>query len=284
VSWNTRIKAAGTNLPLLRLQKKSALSGDTIMDRSTATLALIGMGALCALVTTPARAQVVVAPPPSYAPPLRPAAPPSALLPNGFAQGYGNGNSNLSQNEAPGAGAPSTLPPGIGHLWGMEGTNEILLYGTQAGYDLARQLIRGLDGDTDIDRTTIEVARETPAYVKSLGVTLGPTGTITPADAQKLMDAWQDGQITAIHELKVTSGDGEAVETNLGRNAAYLPFALTATAQSGLQVEVALTAPVTATLSLAPGVTGVLAVPAASAGHDPIVSLLFVTAGIVKSG
>lgn len=254
------------------------------MQRSPSLIALMSLAAVLAAAS--AQAQVSVAPQPGYpsGSPYGQYGPsnPYGQNPNGYQrQGNGNGPNGGPQYGNPqGRQQANVLPPGIDHLWAMEGNNEILLYGTKQGYDLARQVIKGLDGDWNITRTQVVQVREQPSYLTTLGVTLGKDGTFSPQDVQKLLAARRDGKLTASQTTRIESGNDEETDTTLGLEG--LALSLTTHIESGSQIRLSLTAPLAATLNVRPGETVVVASPPSDS--DPLVTLLFLTPTIQSQG
>ena len=261
------------------------------MPRSQSLIALLSL--LGTLAAVSAQAQVFVAPQPGYPPgygygQFGQNGPGLPYGPNGqngtgfnrFGPTAQTGNGYGPNGNPQGQGPTSYLPNGIDHMWANEGTNQILLYATADGYKLARQIIKGLDGDWNITRTQVVQVREKPSYLTTLGVTPEKDGTFSPADVQKLLAARRDGKLTASQTVRIESGNDEETDTTMGLEG--LALSLTTHIASGSQIRLDLTAPLSATLNLRPGETTVVASP--PSGSDSLTTLLFLTPTIQSQG
>ncbi len=183
---------------------------------------------------------------------------------------------------APGQNGPPqavTLPDGIDHVYALEGSNALLLFGTQQGYETTREIVKALDGDLALTRTEVTYARATPEFLAALGVTVPVDGLLSAGDVQKLVDARRAGRFAGTATLRITSREEYQTEGLLGGGVSALP--LTEATEVGMdgRLVVTLRQPVQATVALGPGQMSVVAVP--PTGSDAPVSLLFVTASVL---
>jgi hypothetical protein len=185
-------------------------------------------------------------------------------------QGGGSGAQGRTQAQ--------TLPPGVDKIYAMEGPNALLLFATQQGYETTMEIVKALDGELALTRTSITYARATPDYLTSLGVTVGQDGTLSAEDVQKLVDARSAGKFTGTDTLRITSREEFLNQGQIGN----APSALSVTEQTNVttdgRIQITLLAPLHATVTLTPGQSSVIALR--PNGTDLPISLLFLTSSV----
>ena len=181
------------------------------------------------------------------------------------------------------ANAVPTLPDGMDALYALEGTNQLVLFGTKEGYETALEIARNIDGDLDIIRTQFTLVKTTRAALAGLGVTL--TGdTLTASDISKLMAARQAGKLSALDTLRITTREDTVVDALLAEHQrGALPVTMIPRVTKDGTVAVQFTQPLDATIVSPSGQTTVAVVPGGATADDAPVTLLFVTPSILPS-
>jgi hypothetical protein len=73
-----------------------------------------------------------------------------------------------SPNQPPSSG----LPNGVDQLYAMQGTNDLLAMATPEGYERIRELVKNIDGQTDIIRTKVVTVDTNRSDLEKLGYTI----------------------------------------------------------------------------------------------------------------
>lgn len=207
---------------------------------------------------------------------------------NGFPGGPNGGRNNPYGNNGGGQGQ-AQLPDGVQALIAHEGTNEIIALATREGYENVRELVRIIDGQTDIIRTDVKQIPAGADDLKALGLTPDTTGApLSDADGAKVIGAVKAGTLRSSGTVRIITREATPVDVLLtGRTrvgaataGAQTPLSLVPRELRDGSLALEIIQPTHSLRSVGPGGSIVLALPGQTAGA---VTFLVLTPSILPS-
>jgi len=112
---------------------------------------------------------------------------------------------------------PTNLPPGVEHIYAVQGDNSLIVLADQDGFNHVRDLVRNLSGDLDIIHTHIDAVDLSADDEKALGVKIDTTDPAPgPQLEATLIGAWKHDKLhESCYPLRVVTRENTSVDVML---------------------------------------------------------------------